>query len=110
MITEKDDYGRILLLAEILDQRFQGSVGMMDQVQVTFQFQIITFFFDGDRHIQIVKILVIAAVILHGDIEQIKRGIALLFCLFILIDDHLEISCVGYKVANLIRSGDIQIF
>ena len=63
-----------------------------------------------NRGFKIITVVSVSAVILHGDIEQIKRGIVLLFCLFILIDDHLEISCVGYKVANLIRSGDIQIF
>ena len=99
MVAEEDDHSRLVTLAVIADQLPQGVVRLAGQGEILLgiavgQLQAVG---QGDGPLQIVPPLGIAAVILHGHVEE--EGLHLLLGG---LEDHLKVRCVGHIVADIL--------
>ena len=108
VVAEEDNHGGLVHLAIVVDELFQGVVRLAHERQVLLRIAAGTEHgaLQSDGAGQVVPALVVAAVVLHGDVED-----EVLLPLPLLRDglDGLEVAGVGDIAADILRIGHVGV-
>ena len=107
VVTEKDHHGGLLLLAVVGNQLLQGQVALLHQGEKLFRSPVRRFLELGQLNVplQVVPALGVAAVILHGDVEEEQGAVRLLGGPAY----HVVIRPVGDVAADDVRIGHVLL-